>query len=76
MSTPAVRGRYFEDFTLGQTLTSPARTVTEADIIIAFAALSGDWNAIHTDAEYAAATNDMELGAALARATRALRSPS
>ena len=55
MSTPAVRGRYFEDFTLGQTLTSPARTVTEADII-AFAALSGDWNAIHTDAEYAAAT--------------------
>ncbi len=55
MSAPNSSGRYFEDFRLGQTLSSPARTVTEADIV-AFAALSGDWNAIHTDAEYAATT--------------------
>ena len=55
MPTPAIGGHYFQDFTLGQALTSPARTVTEADIV-AFAALSGDWNAIHTDAEFAATT--------------------
>jgi len=55
MSAPGSSGRYFEEFALGQTLSSPARTVTEADIV-AFAALSGDWNAIHTDAEYAATT--------------------
>jgi acyl dehydratase len=44
---------YFQDFEPGQTFTSAGRTVTEADIV-AFAALTGDWNAIHTDAEYAA----------------------
>jgi 3-hydroxybutyryl-CoA dehydratase len=49
------RGLYFEEFELGQTVTSPGRTVTEADIL-AFAGLSGDFNSIHTDAVYAAAT--------------------
>ena len=44
---------YFEDFEAGQTITSPGRTITEADIV-AFAALTGDWNPIHTDAVYAA----------------------
>lgn len=47
------RGLYFEEFAVGDTIMSPARTVTEADIV-AFAALSGDWTAIHTDAESAA----------------------
>jgi 3-hydroxybutyryl-CoA dehydratase len=46
-------GLYFEEFEVGQSITSPGRTVTEADVV-AFAALSGDWNAMHTDAEYAA----------------------
>jgi 3-hydroxybutyryl-CoA dehydratase len=46
-------GMYFEEFEPGQTITSPARTITEADVV-SFAALSGDWNAIHTDAIYAA----------------------
>jgi len=46
-------GLYFEDYEQGQTVTSAGRTVTEADVV-AFAALTGDWNAIHTDAEYAA----------------------
>jgi len=46
------RGLYFEDFQVGNTVISPGRTVTEADIV-AFAALTGDWNPVHTDAEYA-----------------------
>jgi acyl dehydratase len=46
------RGLYFEEFNVGDTVTSAARTITEADIV-AFAALSGDWNAIHVDAEFA-----------------------
>jgi acyl dehydratase len=44
---------YFEDYEIGLTVTSPARTITETDIV-SFAALTGDWNAIHTDAEYSA----------------------
>ncbi len=49
------RGLYFEEFTVGDEVTSVGRTITEADIV-AFAALSGDWNQIHTDAEYARST--------------------
>jgi acyl dehydratase len=44
---------YFEDYAAGQTVTSQARTVTEADVVN-FAGLSGDFSAIHTDAVYAA----------------------
>lgn len=43
---------YFEDFYEGQILLTPARTVTEADLV-AFAAWTGDYNPIHTDAEFA-----------------------
>ena len=46
-------GLFFEEFAVGQSVTSPGRTITEADIV-AFAALSGDWNQLHTDAEFAA----------------------
>ncbi len=46
---------YYEDLTEGQTFTSPARTVTETDLV-SFAMLSGDWNAIHTDEEFARET--------------------
>jgi 3-hydroxybutyryl-CoA dehydratase len=46
------RGLYFEEFIVGDTITSASRTITEADIV-GFAALSGDWNAIHVDAEFA-----------------------
>ena len=49
----APRGLYFEEFEVGQTVTSAGRTVTEADVV-GFAALSGDWTTIHTDAVYAA----------------------
>ena len=46
-------GMYFEEFEAGQTITSVGRTVTEADVV-AFAALSGDWNQMHTDAHFSA----------------------
>lgn len=43
---------YWEDFTVGDTAESAARTITEADLVN-FAGLSGDFNPIHVDAEYA-----------------------
>jgi 3-hydroxybutyryl-CoA dehydratase len=49
----ASRGLTFEEFEVGQSITSVGRTVTEADVV-AFAALTGDWTRIHTDAVYAA----------------------
>ena len=49
------RGLYFEEFEIGQTVTSPGRTVTETDVVT-FAGLSGDYNQLHTDAEFARGT--------------------
>jgi acyl dehydratase len=43
--------RWFEEIEVGEESESPGRTVTEADIVI-FAGLSGDYNILHTDAEY------------------------
>lgn len=45
------RGRYFEEFNVGDKVTSQGRTVTESDIV-AFAGLSGDYNPVHLDAEF------------------------
>jgi acyl dehydratase len=42
---------HFEDLAVGDEYVSPGRTVTEADIVL-FAGLSGDYNVLHTDAEY------------------------
>ncbi len=47
--------RYLDDFMPGQSFESPARTITESDIV-AYAALTGDWNPVHTDAEFARAS--------------------
>ncbi len=44
-------GLHFEEFQIGDSVTSATRTITEGDVVN-FAALSGDWNLIHTDAEY------------------------
>jgi acyl dehydratase len=46
------RGRYFEEFQVGDVIVSAGRTITEADVV-AFAGLSGDFTHIHTDAEVA-----------------------
>jgi acyl dehydratase len=43
---------YMEDYTVGERFVSPARTITETDITM-FAAMTGDWHPIHTDAEFA-----------------------
>ena len=53
--TTQMRGLYFEDFYVGWKILSPGRTVTESDIVL-FAGLSGDYNQLHTDAEFAKAT--------------------
>jgi 3-hydroxybutyryl-CoA dehydratase len=45
------RGLYFEEFEVGQKIISAGRTISESDIIT-FAGLSGDFNQIHTDAEF------------------------
>ena len=43
--------RYFDEIPLGEEYESPGRTVTESDIVL-FAGLSGDYNVLHTDAEF------------------------
>lgn len=45
------RGLYFDQFQIGQKITTAARTITESDVV-SFAGLSGDYNQIHVDAEY------------------------
>ena len=48
-------GLYFEEFTVGQKIVTVGRTIAESDIFT-FAGLSGDFNQIHTDAEFAKTT--------------------
>jgi acyl dehydratase len=47
----APRGLYFEEIEPGQQMVTRGRTITEADIV-QFAGLTGDYNPMHTDAEY------------------------
>ncbi len=46
---------YFEDLSVGDCWVSCARTVTEADVVN-FARLTGDFNPLHVDSEYARQT--------------------
>jgi acyl dehydratase len=46
-----IRGLTFDQFEIETGYRSEARTVTEADVV-AFAGLSGDFNALHTNAEF------------------------
>jgi acyl dehydratase len=52
---PQSRGYFFEDFQAGQSIVTAGRTVSESDIVT-FAGLSGDFNQIHTDAEFSRST--------------------
>lgn len=53
--TSQPRGLFFEDFSVGQILETPRRTITSTDIVN-FACLSGDFNGVHTDFEYCRTT--------------------
>ncbi|MBK8022894.1 MAG: MaoC family dehydratase N-terminal domain-containing protein [Chloroflexi bacterium] len=44
-------GLYFEDINVGDKLVTRGRTITESDIV-QFAGLTGDYNPMHTNAEY------------------------
>lgn len=55
MSVGEPRGKYFEEFEIGETLTSPGRTITETDVVL-FCGLSGDYNELHSNVEFAAQT--------------------
>ena len=46
---------YFEDFEQDREYVTRSRTITEADVV-AFAGLSGDFNALHVDEEFAKTT--------------------
>jgi 3-hydroxybutyryl-CoA dehydratase len=49
------RGRYFEDFKVGEVLTTGRRTVEGGDVS-RFAGLTGDFNPLHTDEVFARET--------------------
>jgi acyl dehydratase len=49
------RGLIFDEFELGAHYISQARTVTETDVVN-FAGLSGDFNPLHTDAQFGQTT--------------------
>ena len=50
---------FFDDLVEGMEFESPGRTITESDIV-AFAGLSGDYNQLHVDSEFAARTTHGE----------------
>ncbi len=48
-------GLFFEEFEIDTVYKSQGRTIAESDVM-AFAGLSGDFNPLHTDAEFASTT--------------------
>lgn len=42
------KGKYFEEFNIGDAYETARRTITEADVV-QFAGISGDFNPLHTD---------------------------
>ncbi|MQA13854.1 MAG: acyl dehydratase [Pseudonocardiaceae bacterium] len=54
-SQPAEDALFFDDLVPGEQHVTAGRTVTEADVV-GFAGLSGDYNRLHVDAEFAAHT--------------------
>ncbi|MDP8223431.1 MAG: MaoC/PaaZ C-terminal domain-containing protein [Candidatus Lernaella stagnicola] len=49
------RGLFFEDFEEGMHFVSKGRTITETDVVN-FAGISGDYNPLHTNEQYAKTT--------------------
>ena len=54
--------KYFDDWTIGEEYTTPTRTITETDVVM-FAAMSGDYNELHTSVE---ATRHNQFGQRIA----------
>lgn len=50
-----LKGKTFEGFSVGDEFTTASRTITEGDISL-FAGLSGDFNPLHMDEEFAKGT--------------------
>lgn len=50
-----VPGKYFDDLAIGDEFLTVSRTITEADIVN-FCGVSGDFNQLHTDIEFASKT--------------------
>jgi acyl dehydratase len=46
------KGKFFEEFEIGEEFETLGRTITESDILT-FAGLSGDFNPLHLDEEFA-----------------------
>jgi 3-hydroxybutyryl-CoA dehydratase len=46
---------YYEDYTIGEIIGSPGRTITETDLVL-YSAFTGDWYEGHTNVEYAKKT--------------------
>ncbi|KJS20147.1 MAG: hypothetical protein VR72_15650 [Clostridiaceae bacterium BRH_c20a] len=44
-------GKYFDEWVLNEEYITPSRTITETDVVM-FAAMSGDYNEIHTSEEF------------------------
>jgi acyl dehydratase len=55
-------GKYFNDWTISEEFSTPTRTITETDVVM-FAAMSGDYNELHTSAE---ATRHNQFGQRIA----------
>lgn len=49
------RGLYYEEFEIGSKMLTRGRTITESDLV-QFASLTGDFNPMHTDENYASTT--------------------
>lgn len=55
MMTTGKTAMFFDDFEVGQHWVTPRRTITNAEVT-AFAGISGDFNPLHIDEEYAKGT--------------------
>lgn len=62
MSSYQPRGRTFDQFDVGEVITTAQRTITEA-AVEQFAGLSGDFNPLHTNEEFA---NETPFGTRIA----------